>query len=58
MEALCLELNGRVEAATNRYSATRQLYTIYLSVLVAKNQKKITSSCLVREFSFGDINHD
>ena len=57
MEALYVELNERVEAATSSYSAPGDFSQYIYSVLVAKNQKKIRSRCLVHEFSFTDINH-
>ena len=57
MEAFYVELNKRAEAATSSYSALVDFSQYIYSVLVAKNQKKIQSRCLVREFSFTDINH-
>ena len=47
MEALYLELNERVEAATSSYSVLGNFSQYIYSVLVAKNQKKIQSRCLV-----------
>ena len=41
MEALYVELNERVEAATSSYSAPGDFSQYIYSVLVAKNQKKI-----------------
>ena len=56
-EALYVEFNERVEAATSSYSEPGDFSQYIYSVLVAKNQKKIRSRCLVHEFSFTDINH-
>ena len=56
-EAFYVEINERVEAATSSYSAPGDFSQYIYSVLVAKNQKKIRSRCLVHEFSFTDINH-
>ena len=56
-EAFYVELNERAEAATSSYSAPGNFPQHIYSVLVAKNQKKIRSRCLVHEFSFTDINH-
>ena len=56
-EALYVELNKRTETATSNYSAPGDWSHYIYSVLVAKNQKKIQSRCLVHEFSFTDINH-
>ena len=55
-KALYAELTERVEAATSSYSAPGSFLQYIYSVLVAKNQKKIRSGCLVHEFSFIDIN--
>ena len=52
-----VEINKRAEAASNSYSAPGDFSQYVYSVLVAKNQKKIRSWCLVHEFSFIDINH-
>ena len=49
-EALYVELNTRAKAATNSYSAPGDFSQYIYSVLVAKNQKKIRSRCLVHEF--------
>ena len=57
MESLYVELNQRAEAAISSYSAPGDFSQYNYSVLVAKNQKKIRSRCLVHEFSFTDINH-
>ena len=57
MEAFYVEINKRAEAATSSYSAPGHFSQYIYSVLVAKNQKKIRSRCLVHEFSFIDINH-
>ena len=57
MKALYVELNERAEAATSSYSAPGDFSQYIYSLLVAKNQKKIRSRCLVNEFSFTDINH-
>ena len=54
-EPLYGELNDRVEAATNSYSATGEFLQYTYSVLVVKNLQKIRSRCLVHEFSFTDI---
>ena len=51
-EALCAELNERVEAATSSYSATGEFLQYIYSVLVAKNHQKIRSRYLVHEFFF------
>ena len=56
-EAFYVELNEKAEAATSSYSAPDYFSQYVYSVLVAKNQKKIRSRCLVYEFSFRDINH-
>ena len=56
-EALYVELNEGAEAATSSYSAPDNFSQYIYSVLVAKNQKNVQSRCLVREFSFTDINH-
>ena len=56
-EALYVELNKRSEATIISYSAQGDFPRYIYSVLVAKNQKKIWSRCLVHEFSFTDINH-
>ena len=57
MEALYVEFNEVAEAAISSYSASGDFSQYNYSVLVAKNQKKIRSRCLVHEFSFTDINH-
>ena len=57
MDAFYVELNERVEAATSIYYAPGDFPQHIYSVLVARNQKKIRSRCLVHEFSFTDINH-
>ena len=60
-EALYVELNGRVEAvilkelSTCSYSGTGIFLRYIYSVLVAKNNQKVPSKCLVYEFSFPDI---
>ena len=56
-EASDVEFNKKVGAATSSYSAPGNFSQYIYSVLVAKNQKKIRSRCLVHEFSFTDINH-
>ena len=56
-EALFVELNEKAESATSSYSAPDNFSQYIYSVLVAKNQKKILSRCLVHEFFFTDINH-
>ena len=56
-EALYVELNNGTEAATSSYSAPGNFSPFIYSVLVAKNQKKIQSRCLVYEFFFTDIDH-
>ena len=56
-KALYVELNERAEAATSSYSAPGDFSQYVYSVLVAKNQKKIRSWCLVHEFFFTYINH-
>ena len=56
-KALYVELKEGVEAATSSYSAPGEFSRYIYSVLVAKNQKKIRSRCLVHEFSFPDINY-
>ena len=56
-EAFYVEFNERAEAATSSYSASGDFSQYIYSVLVAKNQKKIWSRCLVHEFSFTDISH-
>ena len=55
--ALYVELKKRAEAVTSGYSAPGNFSEYIYSVLVAKNQMKIRSRCLVHEFSFADINH-
>ena len=57
MDAFYAELNERVEAATSIYYAPGDFPQYIYSVLVARNQKKIRSRCLVHEFCFTDINH-
>ena len=57
MEAFYAELNKKVEAATSSYSAPGDFSQNVYSVLMAKNQKKVRSRCLVYEFSFTDISH-
>ena len=60
-EALYVELNRRVEAvilkqlSTCSYTATGIFLRYIYSVLVAKNNQKVRSKCLVYEFSFPDI---
>ena len=54
-QALHVNLNERAEAATSSYSAPGGYSQYIYSVLVAKNQMKIRSRCLVHEFSFTDI---
>ena len=56
-EALYIELYERAGAATSSYSTAGNFSQYIYSLLVAKNQKKIRSRCLVHEFSFTDINH-
>ena len=56
-EALYIELYERAGAATSTYSTASNFSQYIYSLLVAKNQKKIRSRCLVHEFSFTDINH-
>ena len=56
-EALYVELNEIVEAVTSSYSAQGNFSQYIYSVLVADNQKKIRSRCLVHEFPFTNINH-
>ena len=56
-EALYVELNEGVEAATSSYSAPGNFSQYIYSLLVAKNQNKNRSRCLVHEFSITDINH-
>ena len=55
---LYVELNERTKAATSSYSVPSDFSQHIYSVLVAKNQKKIRSRCLVHELHFTDINHD
>ena len=55
MEALYAELNERAKAATNRYSATGNFLQYIYSLLVAKNNQRIQSRCLIHECSFTDI---
>ena len=55
MEALYAELNERAKAATNHYSATGNFLQYIYSVIVAKNNQKIQSRCLIQECSFKDI---
>ena len=57
MEVFHVELNERVEAATSSYAVPGDLPQYIYTVVVAKNQKKFQSRCLVDEFSFTDINH-
>ena len=54
-ESLYAELNERVKAATNSYSATGKFLQYIYSAPVAKNHQKIQSTCLVHEVSFTDI---
>ena len=54
MEALCAELNERVEAAAGSYSATGEFLQYINSVLMANNDQKIRLRCFVHEFSFVD----
>ena len=56
-EALYVERNERAEASTSNYSEPGDFSQYTYSVLVAKNQKKIQSRCLVHEFFFTDIYH-
>ena len=49
-EAFYVELNERLEAATSSYSAQGDFSQYIYSALVAENQKKIQSRCLVHEF--------
>ena len=56
-KVLYVELNERAEAGTSSYSAPGDFSQYIYFVLVAKNQKKIRSRCLVHEFSLTDINH-
>ena len=56
-ESFYVKLNERAEAATSNCSAPSDFSQYVYSLLVAKNQKKIRSRCLVHEFSFTDINH-
>ena len=50
-------LNERAEAATSSYSAPGNFSQYINSLLVAENQKKNRSRCLVHEFSITYINH-
>ena len=52
-----VELNERAEAATSIYSEPDDFLQYIYSALVAKNQKKIRSRCLVHEFPFTNINY-
>ena len=52
-----IEFNKRAEADTSSYSAPGDFPQYIYSVLVAKNQKKIRSTCLVHEFFVTDVNH-
>ena len=54
-QSLYVNLNERAEAATSSYSTPGGYSQYIYSVLVAKNQMKIRSRCLVHEFSFTDI---
>ena len=56
-EALYIELYERAGAATSTYSTAGNFSQYIYSLLVAKNQRKIRSRCLVHEFSFKNINH-
>ena len=56
-EAFYVELNKKAKAATSSYSTPGDFPQYIYSVLVAKNQNKIQSGCLVHKFSFTDINH-
>ena len=56
-ETFYVELKERAEAATSSYSAPGDFLQYIYFVLVATNQKKTRSMCLVSEFSFTDINH-
>ena len=49
-EALYVEFNERAEAAISSYSAPGDFSQYDYSVLVAKNQRKIQSRCLVHQF--------
>ena len=50
-EALHVKLNETAEVVTSSYSAPGDFLQYIYSVLMAKNQKKIQSRCLVHEFS-------
>ena len=50
-EALHVKLNETAVAVTRSYSAPGDFLQYIYSVLMAKNQKKIQSRCLVHEFS-------
>ena len=56
-EAFYVEFNKRAKAATSSYSAPGNFSQYIYSLLVAKNQNKNRSRCLVHEFSITDINH-
>ena len=56
-ETLYVELNKRAEAGTSSYSAPGNFSQYICSLLVAKNQNKNRSRCLVHEFLITDINH-
>ena len=51
-QALYVEFNEEVEAATNSYYAKGDFLQYAYSVLVAKSHNKIRSRCLVHEFFF------
>ena len=60
--ALYVKLNERAEVATSSYSTPDEFSQYNYSVLLAKNQKKIRSRCLVHEnfpsqIFFNDIHH-
>ena len=57
-EAFYVEFNERAKAATSSYSAPGDFSQFIYPVLVAKNQKKIRSRCLVHECTFTDIFND
>ena len=54
-ESLYVELDKRVEADTNSYSATGEFLQYIYFVPAAKNHHKIRSRYLVHEFSFTNI---